>query len=255
MTSVVMGNRSTAVMQRRAAAPNELDYFPTQPWAVRAACEFLASELGEDLPAQTCWEPACGELHMALPLREYFAHVTASDIFRYHPDHAIHDFLSHGPAFCHPDWIFTNPPFLVADQFVARAIECARRGVVMFVRGAFTEGDKRYDQLFRPEIRPSYVVTYSERVVLLRGRLIRSGAPDPFNLDEKTLEPRRASSATAYSLVIWLPGQHDTRHRWIPACRQRLERDQDYPAYEDQWAEVRRLQAELASASGQSCLI
>lgn len=251
----MIGNRSTAVMQRRAQAPNELDYFPTQPWAVRAACELLSSELSEDLAALTCWEPACGELHMVRPLREYFAHVTASDIFRYHPDHAIHDFLSHGSAFCRPDWIFTNPPFLVADQFVSRAIERARRGVVMFVRGAFTEGDKRYEQLFRPQIRPSYVVTYSERVVLLRNRLIRSGSPDPFNLDEMTLEPRRASSATAYSLVIWLPGQHDTRHRWIPACRQRLERDEDYPAYADQWAEVHRLQAQQKHEQGQPDLL
>lgn len=248
-------NRSTAVMQRRATAPDELDYFPTQPWAVRAACEFLASELGEDLASQTCWEPACGELHMVHPLREYFAHVIASDIFRYSADHAIYDFLARGPAFALPDWIFTNPPFLVADQFVARAIERARRGVVMFVRGAFTEGDKRYEALFQPDIRPSYVVTYCERVVLLRGRLIRSGAPDPFNVDPHSLEPRKASSATAYSLVIWQPGQHDTRHRWIPKCANRLERAEDYPAYEAQWADLRRRQAELAAAAGQSQLI
>ncbi len=249
------GNRSTAVMQRRAPAPDELDYFPTQPWAVRAACEFLAEELGEDLTGQTCWEPACGELFMARALAEYFAHVIASDIYRYAPDHQIHDFLSHGPPFAMPDWIFTNPPFLLAEQFVARAIERARRGVVMFVRGAFTEGDKRYEALFRPHIRPSFIVTYVERVVLLRGRLIRSGAPDPFNVDPITLEPRKASSATAYSLVIWQPGQHDTRHRWIPACRRRLERDADYPAYEDQWAALRLLQEERASAGCQEALL
>jgi len=251
----VTANRSTAVMQRRAVAPDELDYFPTQPWAVRAACEFMAAELGEDLSTQTCWEPACGELFMVRPLREYFAHVIASDIFRYHPDHAIHDFLSNGPTFARPDWIFTNPPFLVADQFVARAIERTRRGVVMFVRGAFTEGMDRYEALFRPEIRPAWVVTYCERVVLLRGRLTPSGAPDPFNVAPATRDPRRPASAPAYSLGLGHPGQHDPRHRWTPACRPRLERDEDYPAYEAQWAELRRLQAAHAAELGQERML
>lgn len=249
------GNRSTAVMQRRSVAPDELEYFPTQPWAVRAACEFIESEMGETLATQTVWEPACGEMFMARALDEFFSRVIATDIYRYTPDHGIHDFLSKGASYARPDWIFTNPPFLVADQFVARAREQSKRGVVMFVRGAFTEGGERYEELFRPEIRPAYVVTYCERVVLLRGRLIRANAPDPFNLDPDTLEPRKASSATAYSLVIWLPGQTDTRHRWISKCRDRLTRDEDYPAYEEQWAEVRRLQAELAAERGVSVLL
>jgi hypothetical protein len=243
-------NRSTAVMQRRQPAPDELDYFPTPPWATRAACEWISGEIGEDLSWQTVWEPACGEMFMVLPLREYFERVIATDIYRYSPQHAIHDFLARGPAFAHPDWIFTNPPFRVAAQFIGRARQLAKRGVVMFVRGAFTEGDERYQELFRPEVRPSYVVTYCERVVLLRGRLIRSGYPDPFNIDEDTLEPRKASTATAYSLVIWLPGQHDTRHRWIPACRPRLERDEDYPAYEEQWTLLREQQAQRAAETG-----
>ena len=45
--------------------------------------------------------------------------------------------------------------------------------------------------------------------------------------------------------MIWLPGQNDTRHRWISRCRQRLERDDDYPVYAEQWAKIRALQAKL----------
>jgi hypothetical protein len=194
-------------------------------------------------------------MFMARPLGEYFDRVIASDVHRYSDEHLLIDFLQRDTPIAEVDWIFTNPPFVCADLFVHLARQRARRGVVMFVRGAFTEGDKRYDAMFRPEIRPSYVVTYCERVVLLRGRLIRSNYPDPFNVDEDTLEPKRASSATAYSLVIWLPGQHDTRHRWIPACRARLERDDDYPAYEEQWALLRELQAKRAVETGQDRLI
>lgn len=239
-------NTSTAVMQRRVEPADSLDYFPTPAWATRAACEFLHAELAEDLAEQTCWEPACGEMFMADPLAEYFETVIATDVYRYNNRHGICDFLLEGTPYARPDWIFTNPPFKLAAQFIARARQQARRGVVMFVRGSFTEGDERYHALFAPHCRPSYVVTYCERVVLLKGRVIRSGEPDPFNFDEVTFEPRRASSATSYALVIWLPGQHDTRHRWIPKTRLQLERPGDYPAYEDQWAALRALQAEKA---------
>ncbi|GEM_PF-2698560 len=119
---------------------------------------------------------------------------------------------------------------------MAAGLDIHQRGLVMFVRGAFTEGDERYWQMFAPELRPAYVVTYVERVVLLRDRLIRAGAPDPFNLVDG--KPQIASSATSYALVIWMPGQHDTRHRWIQKCRLRRERDGDYPDYADQWAKI-----------------
>lgn len=243
------GNRSTAVMQRREATSDDrlgprgvmtsLDYFPTPPWATRAACEFLTNELGEVLPMQTVWEPACGEGFMVRPLREYFNHVLASDVERYSDDHEIYDFTMGGPPlWCRPEWIFTNPPFKLAADFVRLAIERASRGVVMFVRGAFTEGDERYRQMFAPDVAPAYVVTYCERVVLLRDRLIKDQALDPFNIDESTGLPRKASSATSYAIVIWMPGRHDTRHRWIPKCRRRLEREGDYPAYAEQWAKI-----------------
>lgn len=244
----MLGNRSTAVMQRRAPTsderlgprgiPTSLDYFPTPPWATRAACEFLSAELGEDLSFQTCWEPACGEGYMSRPLGEYFGDIVASDVQRYGDYHELFDFTLGGEPLCRPEWIFTNPPFQLAAEFVRLSIERASRGVVMFVRGAFTEGDGRYHELFTPEVRPAYVVTYCERVVLLRDRLIRDQALDPFNLDDDG-KPRKASSATSYAIIIWLPGQHDTRHRWIPKCRLRLERDGDYPDYAEQWAKIR----------------
>lgn len=249
-------NRSTAVMQRRVEPHDSLDYFPTPPWATRAACEFLRSELGEDLAAQICWEPACGEMFMADPLAEYFRHVIATDIHRYNYRHAICDFLVEpAPAdIPRADWIFTNPPFKLAQRFIDLARRRASRGVVMFVRGAFTEGDERYHALFSPQVRPAYVVSYCELVVLLKGRVIRAGAPDPWNLDEAGT-PKPATSATAYTLIIWQPGQHDTRHRWIPKSRLQLERDGDYPAYEEQWAIVRAAQAERARAAGQELLL
>lgn len=42
-----------------------------------------------------------------------------------------------------------------------------------------------------------------------------------------------ASSATAYSWVVWIKGEADTRQRWIAPCRKRLERPDDYAAYRE----------------------
>lgn len=218
-------------MQQRVEPHDSLEYFPTPPWAARALCEFLAAELGEPLDVLRCWEPACGEGHLAKGLRDYFEIVRETDVAHYDPDHGICDFVDRGARQFEADWIITNPPFALGEQFVQLANERTRRGCAMFVRSAFAESGERYHTLFSPDERPAYELVFCERVVLLKGRLIQSGKPDPFNLDEDG-KPKRASSATAYSWLIWLPGNHDTRKRWIrPGTRRLLERPGDYPDY------------------------
>lgn len=240
-------NHSTAVMQRRAATPADaLDYFPTPPWATRALCEQLLA-MGEPIGQQRVWEPACGEMHMARPLAEYFGHVTATDVYRYSDDHGICDFLDHHATAPRPpvEWIITNPPFKVAAQFIHRARAVALRGVAMLVRGAFTESEGRWETLFGGPDLPSWEWQFAERVVMLKGRLIRTGAPDPFNLDAHG-DPAKASTATSYTWLVWQPGQNDWRKRIIAPCRLQLERASDYPVYLDQWFEAgRRKQAAI----------
>jgi hypothetical protein len=237
-------NRSAAVMQQRIEPPDSLDYFPTPPWATRALCKFLKTELGEDLTRQHAWEPACGEGHMARPLAEYFQSTTESDCHPYRDDGTmiVLDFLLE-PISVPIDWIVTNPPFQLGEQFIHRARRLARRGVAMFVRSAFTESGGRYRRLFAPDkAPPAFVLQFVERVVLLKGRLIQSGAPDPFSLDEDG-HPRRASSATSYCWLVWIcddrwteEDARDTRHVWLGTPRAELERPGDYPAYTEQWA-------------------
>jgi hypothetical protein len=221
-------NRSTAVMQRRKVAPDSLDYFPTPPFATRALCEFLKGEIF-DLGNLVCWEPACGEGHMVRPLREYFAEVIASDAHCYRDDHEIFDFTlarfeRRGDD--RPDFIVTNPPFKLALDFIDNALQVARVGVAMLVRGAFLESENRYERLWskRP---PSYVLQFSDRVMMLEGRLVRRGGEDPQT-------GRKVTSATSYCWLVWLlPSLHhsDTRLRWLPPCMAQLERPGDYPDY------------------------
>ena len=108
----------------------------------------------------------------------------------------------------------------------------------MLVRSAFTESAGRCESLFGTVDLPSWELQFAERVVMLKGRLVRAGAPDPFNLDDDG-QPTRASSATSYTWLVWMPGQHDWRKRIIAPCRLNLECKGDYPAYPEQWALIR----------------
>lgn len=216
-------NRSTAVMQRRVEPHSSLDDFPTPPWATRALCEALQGEwdyhdkCGAPKHAastwhKTCREPAANRGHMVRPLREYFGTVEASDIHDYGVGFAQQDYLF-GPPPPMVDWTITNPPFRLAEPFIARALETSRHGVAIIVRSAFLEGVGRYNSLFRFRP-PRQVLQFTERVVMHRGKLSATG-----------------STATAYCWLIWGkdPNNSETLMGWIGPCRKRLERPGDYP--------------------------
>lgn len=209
-------NTSSAVMQQRSEPKRSLDDFPTPPWATRALCEALTAN-GHDLLTKTVREPAANRGFMVRPLREYFGDVKASDIMDYGQGWAVEDFLF-PYQIEEVDWTITNPPFTLADRFVERALDTSRIGCAIIVRSAFLEGVGRYEKLFR-DTPPALVLQFCERVAMVKGRV----DPD-------------ASSATAYSWVVWLKGERDTRQRWIAPCRKRLERAGDYAAYRDEVA-------------------
>lgn len=228
-------NTSSAVMAQRREPDDSLDYFPTPPWAVRALMVQLdALGLG---PFMHALEPACGEGHMAKALSEWFPVVEASDVHPYGYGY-VEDFLFPGAPKRPLDWIITNPPFRLAADFIAEARRRAGRGVAMLARTAFMEGQERFDTLWAADP-PDYVLIFSERVLMLKGRLLRIGAIDP-----KSGKP--AATATSYAWFVWSrPARFengnlvrdgapaDPRLRWIPPCRDRLERSEDYAPERD----------------------
>jgi hypothetical protein len=203
-------NRSSAVMQQRSEPHDSLDDFPTPPWATRALCEFLRGE-GFDLAEESCREPAANRGHMVAPLREAFASVDASDVHDYGAGFPVADYLF-GPLPEAVGWTITNPPFRLAEQFIERMRQTSYVGCAVIVRAAFLESVGRYERLFAIDP-PAYVLQFTERVVMHKGRLAPEG-----------------STATAYAWLIWIKGGADTQLRWIPPCRKRLERAGDYPA-------------------------
>lgn len=205
-------NRSSAVMQQRSEPHDSLDDFPTPPWATRALCEWLVAR-GEDLSAFVCREPAANCGHMVKPLAEYFQRVEASDVHDYGVGFAVVDYLW-GPAPEPVHYTITNPPFRLAEQFIARATASTEFVFAMLVRAAFLEGVGRHERLFSKNP-PSHVLQFTERVVIHKGRLAPEG-----------------STATAYAWFVWIDGDAtddgETVFDWIAPCRKRLERAGDY---------------------------
>lgn len=204
-------NTSSAVMQQRIEADDSLDFFPTPLWATRALCEYVIGD-GQILKNYTAWDPACGEGHMSRALAEYFEDVDSSDIFPYGYG-KVADFLwPHAQALqkSKSDWIITNPPFRMAEQFIKKANHRATVGVAMLVRVAFLESVGRYHGIFL-HTPPSIIAQFSERVPMFKGRLDAKG-----------------STATAYCWLVWRKDHEPTRFMWIPPCRRQLEREGDY---------------------------
>lgn len=209
---------STAVMATKRKKLSEgqvwqnLELFPTPPWAARALAEVVLPQLG--LPRRfdgLIWEPATGLGHLAHGLADY-GPVFQSDVYQYPlaggATMALHDvrrvdFLdpsATAPVFA--DWIITNPPFAPAADFLKRAIVRARVGVALLLRMQWLESDGRYGPVFldRP---PALVAQFVERVPMCEGGW------DP-----------QLSTASAYAWFVWLREEPDLAAPWrLPSDR------------------------------------
>jgi hypothetical protein len=144
---------------------------------------------------------------MVKVLKDYFGRVIYSDAYnhRYGP---IQDFLIYPQETESYDWVITNAPFRLAEEFVLRSLTLARVGVAILARTVFLESIGRYETIFE-HLPPSKFAQFCERVPMLRGRL-----------------DRNATTATGYAWFVWEKKRigDPPRPMWIPPCRRRLER-------------------------------
>jgi len=199
-------------MSQRVEPADSLDDFPTPRWATRALLEHVLNDF--ELGTASCWEPTCGRGFMAATLAETFASVRSSDISPYGYGAELNflkvpsDSIEEADR---PDWIVTNPPFRLAEEFARRAVALARVGAAMLVRTNFIEGAGRYERLFR-DCPPAIFAQFVERVPILRGRV-----------------DARASTATGYCWLVWVKKVEGRPSLfWIPPRRKRLEQPGDY---------------------------
>lgn len=208
-----MQNKSHAVMAQRIEAADSPDDFPTPPWATRALMKHILVARSGDFGQMTCLEPACGAGHMARVLGEYFGTVESSDAYDYGFG-SKRDFLQHPFQVNSFDWVITNPPFRLAEDFVMRSLTIARRGVAVLARTVFLESIGRYENIFL-RTPPSVFAQFVERVPMVKGRL-----------------DGKATTATGYAWLIWdKTSSEKPLLEWIPPCRRDLERPGDYPPF------------------------
>lgn len=212
--------RNLAVMQQRAPDEVEEDtpeqrlyralgFFPTPPWGSRAGAEIIKRL---DPLAQSAWEPACGQGHMAEPLKEYFRFVYASDIHSFGYGN-VYDFLSTAEPARRVDWIVTNPPFKRAQDFLHHGLLCADRGVALLARLSWLESDDRYWDLYGDDNpnRMTVLCPFIERCSMQLG----------------SWEPE-LSSATSYAWFIFMKGATPLPPIPIrPGTKARLSRAED----------------------------
>ncbi|MGQ0662319.1 MAG: SAM-dependent methyltransferase [Pseudomonadota bacterium] len=208
-----MQNKTHAVMAQRIEAKDSHDDFPTPPWATRALIEHILDNR-QTLSKKSCLEPACGAGHMARVLKEYFGKVMHSDAYDYGYG-PVRDFLTYPFEMNSVDWVITNPPFRLSEEFVIRALKVAKEGVAILARTVFIESVGRYRNLF-VQTPPTKFAQFTERVPMVKGRL-----------------DGKAVTATSYAWLVWEKECDSTTSRlmWVPPCRKHLERAADYPVY------------------------
>lgn|SRR5262249_40400294 len=207
-----MQNTSHAVMAQRTEPKDSRDDFPTPPWATRALVEHILEK--HELASLICLEPACGAGHMAKVLKEYFRDIHCADAYHYGYG-KVRDFLTYPYETNSADWVITNPPFRLAEDFVLRALNIARCGVAILARTVFLESVGRYEGIFR-NTPPTKFAQFTERVPMVKGRL-----------------DMKATTATGYAWFVWEKDDLSEMPRlmWIPPCRRKLERRNDYISF------------------------
>ncbi len=205
-----MQNTTHAVMAQRVEPKDSPDDFPTPPWATRALVEHILEDQ-KSLAAMSCLEPACGAGHMSRTLEEYFGKVISSDIGTYGYGY-VRDFLTDPYEPRSVDWVITNPPFRLSEEFLIRSLKIAREGVAILARTVFIESIGRYQNIFS-QTPPSKFAQFTERVPMVKGRL-----------------DKKAVTATSYAWLVWelANGPIVPRLMWVPPCRKTLEKQDDY---------------------------
>jgi hypothetical protein len=178
MTVLDMSSQS----RRHPLAERGLDLYETPAVAVEALLRV------ERIP-HFVWEPAAGRCAIVRVLRDHGHAVVATDIADYgFPLHFQGDFLTEIGMPAGVEAVVTNPPYRLAEQFVAHALELAPL-VIMLLRLAFLESERRCGIL--------------EGRGLARVHVFRKRLP---MMHRDGWEGRKANSGMAFCWMVWERG-------------------------------------------------
>ncbi len=135
MTTNLFGSRISG--GNTAYERESSDFYPTPPEATEALMDYLALPSGT-----TIWEPACGEGHMSEVFIGRGYPTVSSDINDTGYGQPGIDFLD--CDILESDWIITNPPFALAESFIARCNEIGKP-FALLLKSQFWHARRRFD--------------------------------------------------------------------------------------------------------------
>ena len=172
---------------------DKLDYYATPT----AEVINILKTLNIDFSYQTILEPCVGGGHMAEGVLHYLSDgfetvdLIGTDIKNrgyvnnyWRLEYGL-DFFADDYPYDEADWIIMNPPYAVIEPFVIRALDIAKKGVIMLARLQFLEGEGRFEKIlqFNP---PTDVYVYVDRIQCWKDGVKPDG-----------------SSAQAYAWFVW----------------------------------------------------
>lgn len=174
---------------------DKLDYYATPT----AEVENILDELNISFISQSVLEPCVGGGHMAEGIENYIykngyiekVQLIGTDIrdrgYRndiWDLEYGL-DFFADDYPYDEADWVIMNPPYGVIEPFTIRALDIAKKGVIMLGRLQFLEGEGRFENIlkFNP---PTDVYVYVDRIQCWKDGLKPEG-----------------SSAQAYAWFVW----------------------------------------------------
>lgn len=145
---------------------SKTDFYPTPKEVTIALLDFLK------LPQNALiWEPACGEGHMSKEIIKYGYDVVSTEFYERGYGVSGIDYLT---VTCPEsiDWIITNPPFSLSEEFIRRSI-AHQKPFAMLLKSQYWHSSRRR-KLFE-EYKPEAVLPLTWRPDFLFGA--KSGSP------------------------------------------------------------------------------
>ncbi len=196
---------------RRTSSRDDLDYFPTPPWATRALFEVGVSANKDTI----MYDPCVGKGEMLNVLNEYGT-ATGNDIHDHYTDtpNPEGDFLQLKELEC--DWIIMNPPYKAVNGFIKKSVELKPKiGFAALLRIQFLEGQRRYTEIYTD-------IGYPDAYFF----------PMRINFNKGVLLPK-SNTTHAHAWFVWRSEKgvnSDGRYAHMPLdVRESCERESDYP--------------------------
>lgn len=191
-------------------APKGHDLYPTPRLYTRAflSLPFISELLRSRVGSGRIWEPACGLGWMSEVLQE-FGYKTISTDIQALGYGQVHDFLWTPSVPWETKAVITNPPYVLANEFVLTASAIPQVTLTaFFLRTAWgSEGSERYEKIFS-EHPYQYEFCYTNRCTLFPAGDARAENP--------------TGGKVAYSWFVWdklAEGIDQPIKFWIPPLK------------------------------------